>query len=159
LDRQENAYGNSERSVALAGNNSYVLFRDNNHLSKEEIMSTNALLIELLLSGFFAIACFKARAGNVGDVALRPRDFLRLTDRLERLRRTRWQWFAMVLVIVAVRLQSGVPLIIELTAALQFIIFLSLPTQTQTKGREALSRVRQESLPQLPSRRVSRGKA
>lgn len=145
--------------MPLAGNNSSVLFRDNHRLSKEGIVSTNALLIELLLSGFFAIACFKARAGNVGDVALRPRDFLRLTDRLERLRRTRWQWFAMVLVIVAVRLQSGVPLFIELTAALQFIIFLSLPTQKQPKGEVAVSRMHRESLPQLASRRVSRGKA
>jgi len=121
-------------------------------------MSTNALLIELLLSGFFAIACFKARAGDVGDVALRPRDFLRLTDRLERLRRTRWQWFAMVLVIVVVRLQSGVPLFIELTAALQFVIFLSLPAKAPQGGR-CVEQSSPGIVASLASRRVSRGKA
>lgn len=92
-------------------------------------MNTNALLLELLLSGFFAIACFKARGGAVGQVAARPRDFLRLKDRLERLSLTRWQWFAMVLVVVFVRLQSGMPLMVELTVALQFVIFLALPVQ------------------------------
>jgi hypothetical protein len=95
----------------------------------EETMSTNALLFELLLSGFFAIACFKARADDAGNIALTPRDFLRLTDRLERLRRSRWQWFAMVLIVVMVRLQSGLPLVVELTVALQLVIFLALPTQ------------------------------
>jgi Mg2+/citrate symporter len=122
-------------------------------------MSTNSLLLELLLSGFFAIACFKARAGNADEIAMTPRNFLRLTDRLERLRRTRWQWFAMVLVLVFVRLQSGVPLAIELIAALQLVIFLSLPTQKQQSREVAVSKVRHESLSRLASRRVSRGKA
>jgi hypothetical protein len=92
-------------------------------------MNTRALLLELLISGFFAIACFRARADSETSVAMNPRDMLRLTDRLERLRRTRWQWFAMVLVIVFVRLQSGLPLVVEMTAALQFVVFLALPTK------------------------------
>jgi hypothetical protein len=110
----------------------------------EEMMSTKALLLELLLSGFFAVACFKARAGDVSYVALKPRDFLRLTDRLERLHRSRWQWFSMVLVVVLVRLQNGLPLVVELTAALQFLIFLALPTAKQDKAasrRDLLPRV------------------
>lgn len=90
-------------------------------------MSTKALLLELLLSGFFAVACFKARAGDIDKVALRPRDLLRLTDRLQRLSRSRWQWFAMVLVLIMVRLQTGSPLVAELTVALQLIVFLALP--------------------------------
>jgi hypothetical protein len=52
-----------------------------------------------------------------------------LTDRLERLRRSRWQWFSMVLLLVLVRLQKGTPMIAELTALVQFIVFLSLPAQ------------------------------
>ncbi len=122
-------------------------------------MNTQALLLELLLSGFFAIACFKARVGNSGKIALSPREFLRLTDRMERLRRTRWQWFAMVLTIVLVRIQSGMPLAIELTTATQFLIFLSLPTQKQQIGEIAVSRVRRQSLSRLISGRVSNGKA
>ena len=74
-------------------------------------MNTQALLLELLVSGFFAIACFKARAAvDPGQIALRPRDLLRLTDRVERLSRSRWQWFAMVGILILVRMQAGVPL-------------------------------------------------
>jgi hypothetical protein len=95
-------------------------------------MNTKGLLLELLISGFFAIACLRARAEDIRKAA-RPRDLLRLTGRLERLRRTRWQWFAMVLVIVCVRLQTGLPLIVELTAALQFGVFLALPVQKNSR--------------------------
>lgn len=92
-------------------------------------MSTQALLVELLVSGFFAIACFKARASTpISSVALRPRDLLRLTNRLDRLSRTRWQWVAMVGIIILLRMHAGVPLVVELTAATQFLLFLALPT-------------------------------
>jgi hypothetical protein len=99
------------------------------------MVNHKALLLEVLLSGFFAVACIRARAFEVEAVALAPRDFLRLTDRLERLRRTRWQWFSMVLVIVLVRLQSGLPLVVELTALAQFVTFLALPTQGHRKDQ------------------------
>ena len=97
-------------------------------------MESNSLLLELLISGFFAIACFRTRAVSAGNNAISPRNLLRLTSRLERLRKTRWQWFAMVLVLVLVRLQSGLPLVVELTAALQFVIFLALPAQKQSRS-------------------------
>ncbi|MGH9599241.1 MAG: hypothetical protein ACRD27_05220 [Terracidiphilus sp.] len=98
-------------------------------------MNTKALLLELLVSGFFAIACFRARAAvGSGEIALRPRDFLRLTDRVERLSRSRWQWFSMVGIIILIRLQYGVPLVVELTAALQFVIFLALPVARQAEA-------------------------
>lgn len=96
-------------------------------------MNTKSLLLELLISGFFAIACLRARPEGSHDAITRPRDLLRLTGRLERLRRTRWQWFAMVLVLVCVRLQTGLPLIAELTAALQFVVFLALPVQEHSR--------------------------
>lgn len=95
-------------------------------------MSTQSLLVELLVSGFFAIACFKARAQPGSNVALRPRDFLRLTNRLDRLSRTRWQWVAMVGIVILLRMQTGVPLVVELTAAAQFLLFLALPTGKST---------------------------
>jgi hypothetical protein len=97
-------------------------------------MESNSLLLELLISGFFAIACFRTRAISVGSNAMSPRNLLRLTSRLERLRKTRWQWCAMVLVLMLVRLQSGLPLVVELTAALQFGIFLALPEQKQSQA-------------------------
>ncbi len=92
-------------------------------------MSTQALLIEMLLSGFFAVACFRARAKTLDSMRIAPRALFVLTDRLERLRRSRWQWCSMVLVLVLVRLQKGTPIVAELTVLAQFIVFLSLPTQ------------------------------
>lgn len=99
------------------------------------MMRYEGLLLELLISGFFAIACFKARAAvTPGQVALRPRDFLRLTDRVERLSRSRWQWFAMVGILILVRMQAGVPLAVEVTALVQFIVFLALPVARTVKA-------------------------
>lgn len=89
-------------------------------------MNKEALLVELLLSGFFAIACFKARFSNARE--LRLQDLLFLTDRIDRLRRTRWQWCSMVLLLVFVRLQMQTPVIAELTGLAQFVLFLLLPT-------------------------------
>lgn len=94
-------------------------------------MNEKALLLELLISGFFAVACFKARAAGPGEIALRPRDLLRLTDRVERMSRSRWQWFAMAGILVLVRLQTGVPMVVELTALMQLIVFLALPVAKQ----------------------------
>lgn len=103
-------------------------------------MDTKALLLELLISGFFAIACFRARANtSATKVALRPRDLFKMTDRVERLSRSRWQWFAMAGILILVRLQSGAPLVAELTAALQFLVFLALPTQRSMTQRAALT--------------------
>lgn len=90
-------------------------------------MSRQALLVEILLSAFFAVACFRARAESPSVHGLAPQKLFVLTDRLERLRRSRWQWFSMVLLLVLVRLQMGVPMVAELTALVQFLIFLGLP--------------------------------
>jgi hypothetical protein len=93
-------------------------------------LSKQALLLELLLSGFFAVACFRARATAIDSVKVTPQALFTLTDRLERLRRTRWQWASMVLLLVVVRMQWGVPMVAELTVLAQFILFLALPAQT-----------------------------
>jgi len=92
-------------------------------------MGTQSLLVELLLSGFFAVACLRARAASSGSWNIAPRRLFGMTDRIERLRRSRWQWFAMVLLLYVLRFEQGVPMIAELTAAAQFIVFLALPTQ------------------------------
>jgi hypothetical protein len=92
-------------------------------------LSTQALLVELLLSGFFAVACFRARATSFDSMKVTPRALFVLTDRLERLRRSRWQWCAMVALLIVVRMQRGVPMIAEMTVLAQFILFLALPAQ------------------------------
>ena len=50
-------------------------------------MGTQALLVEVLLSAFFAIACFRARAESSDVRGLAPQRLFVLTDRIERLRR------------------------------------------------------------------------
>ena len=92
--------------------------------------NTRTILLELLLGGFFAVACIRASVPSTVNGKLRLGDLLRFPTRLERLRRTRWQWFSMVAVLLAVRLQTGVPTILEAVVAVQFVIFLALPTRT-----------------------------
>ena len=104
-------------------------------------MNEKALFLELLISGFFAIACFKARAAGPGEIALRPRDLLRLTDRVERMSRSRWQWFAIAGILVLVRLQTGVPMVVELTALVQLIVFLALPVAKQSGRSQSQAEV------------------
>ena len=74
-------------------------------------MNTQALLVEILLSGFFAIACFVARAESNDIHGLAPQKLFVLTDRLERLRRSRWQWFAVVLLLFVLRKEMGAPIV------------------------------------------------
>jgi hypothetical protein len=101
-------------------------------------MGTQAFLLEILLAGFFAVACLRARAGSFHSLDLAPRRLFAMTDRIERLRRSRWQWFAMVLLLYVLRAEQGVPMLAELTAAAQFVVFLALPTQKPAP--EVLSR-------------------
>lgn len=106
-------------------------------------MNLQALLVELIFAGFFAVACIRASAPAVSDVALTFGDFFRLPGRRERLRRSRWQWVAAVLLLLAVRLQQGMPVVLEVTVILQFLVFLALPTRATAPrplvGRRELS--------------------
>lgn len=97
-------------------------------------MTTQALLAEILLSGFFAVACLQARAESPTLRGLAPGRLFVLAGRIERLRKSRWQWFCMVLLLVLMRMQIGAPLVAELTVAAQFIVFLALPSAKQPVG-------------------------
>ena len=102
---------------------------------KEDVrVDVQTIFVELLLAGFFAVACLRT-CGSVTLVGkLRFADLLRLPGRIERLRRSRWQWFSMVGLLLVVRLQKGTPLVLEVTVALQFLLFLALPVGTTGKG-------------------------
>jgi len=110
-------------------------------------MNGHTVLLGLLLSGFFAVACMRAslpglREGRPGASASLS-DLLRLPGRIERLRRSRWQWFAMVALMIVLRLQQQLPVVLEMMAALQFLLFLVVPARSSTLpgGRQrALSR-------------------
>jgi hypothetical protein len=84
-------------------------------------------LIELLLAGFFAVACIRAQIPTAPDHSKRLSDFFRLSGRIERLRRSRWQWFAMVAFMLVLRLQEQLPLVLELMVAIEFVLFMALP--------------------------------
>ena len=97
-------------------------------------MGMQALLVEILLSGFFAVACFRARAESPELRGLAPQKLLMLVNRLERLRKSRWQWCAMVALLIVVRMQRGTPMIAELTVLGQFLLFLAMPTSKASGG-------------------------
>jgi hypothetical protein len=99
--------------------------------------SAKTLLIELLLAGFFAIACIRAHVPAGTGHVMSFLDFFRLTDRLERLKRSRWQWFSMVALLLILRLQQQLPLILEAMVLVQLLVFLALPVSSAAKHRAA----------------------
>ena len=94
-------------------------------------MNAKTILVELLLAGFFAVACLKA--GGLFRMPPNAKAPLlvasRMPARLERLRRSRWQLFAMVAFMLVLRLQEQLPLSIEAMAALELVLFLALPVR------------------------------
>ena len=91
--------------------------------------------LELLLAGFFAVGCLRARGPIDPGRKLRFAEFFRMTDRIERLRRSRWQWFSMVAVMLVLRMQNQLPLAIEIMVGTMFLIFLVFPIQEIVRAR------------------------
>jgi hypothetical protein len=96
-------------------------------------MNEKTVLIELLLAGFFATACLRAQTPVDRDKKIS--DFFRLAGRLERLRRSRWQWFAMVALMLVLRLQQQLPLVLELMVTLEFALFMAMPKSSVAEVR------------------------
>ena len=92
------------------------------------------MLAEAILAGFFAVACLRACVPANPNGKLTFSDLFRFPGRLERLQRSRWQWFSMVALLLAIRLQTGVPLLLEAIVAVEFAVFLALPTRAETAG-------------------------
>lgn len=97
------------------------------HTMWRELMNERTVLLELLLAGFFAVACIKSWGPAAPAGKINFGDLLRFPDRLERLRRSRWQWFSMVLLILVLRLENQLPLVLEITVLLEFLTFTALP--------------------------------
>ena len=91
-------------------------------------------LLELLLAGFFAVGCIRARGPIDPSRKLRFVEFFRMSGRIERLRRSRWQWFSMVAIMLVLRLQHQLPLAIEIMVGTMFVIFLVFPVQTLVRA-------------------------
>ncbi len=73
-------------------------------------MNLPMMLVEMILAGFFAVACIRACVPANPGGKLQFSDLLRFPGRLERLSRSRWQWFSMVALLLVIRLQAGLPL-------------------------------------------------
>lgn len=97
-------------------------------------MDRRTALFELLMAGFFAVACLRAHGPIAADSRLTVGELFRFPDRLDRLRRTRWQWAAMVAILLAVRLQQPVSLGLEVMIAIQFVLFMALPVRVEAKS-------------------------
>jgi hypothetical protein len=95
-------------------------------------MNNLMVLVEVILAGFFAVACIRACVPAAPSGKLSFSDLLRFPGRIERLRRSRWQWFSMVALLLVIRLQTGLPLVLEVIVAVQFLIFLAVPTKAET---------------------------
>ena len=68
---------------------------------------------------------------RAADSKVKFGSMFRLPGRIERLRRSRWQWFSMVLLLLVARLQNQLPLMLELVVAVEFIVFLALPSASR----------------------------
>ncbi len=95
-------------------------------------MNWPTMLVEVILAGFFAVACIRACVPAAPEDKLGFSNLLRFPGRIERLRRSRWQWFSMVALLLVLRLEAGLPLVVEVIVAVEFLIFLALPTRAET---------------------------
>lgn len=95
-------------------------------------MNLPMTLVEIILAGFFAVACLRACVPAAPEGKLSFSNLLRFPGRIERLRRSRWQWFSMVALLLVIRLQAGLPLVLEAIVAVEFLIFMALPTRVET---------------------------
>lgn len=94
-----------------------------------------ALFVDLLLAGFFAVACLRAHPPFAENTQLRFGDLFRLSGRIDRLRKSRWAWFSLVAFMLVLRLQQQLPLIAELVALCEFSVFMALPAYAPERVR------------------------
>ena len=100
-------------------------------------MNVQTALVATMLSGFFAVACIRASRPAAAPSGASWTSLFRFPGRLERLRRARWQWFAMVAFMIVLRVQQQLPLALELMAALQFLVFMLLPARGKEERGDA----------------------
>ncbi len=97
-------------------------------------MNGKLMLAELLLSGFFAIACIRAHGPIAAGERMTFGQLFRFPDRLNRLKRSRWQWASMVALMLVLRLQQQLPLVLEILVAAEFLLFLSFPSRSEVRS-------------------------
>lgn len=99
-------------------------------------MFSKEVLFELLLTGFFALACLRAQVAHEDDRPIRLNEIFRFRGRIERLRRSRVQWISILVLLILARIQWSLSLFVEVLAALMFLAFLALPSAKSIIGRQ-----------------------
>ena len=99
-------------------------------------MNVPMMLVEVILAGFFAVACIRTCIPASPNGKVNFSNLFRFPGRIERLRRSRWQWFSMVALLLVIRLQMGLPLVLEVIVAVEFLIFMAIPTRSETPGEK-----------------------
>src|SRR5260370_34236697 len=89
-------------------------------------MSGKLMLAELLLAGFFAIACIRAHGPVATGERITFGELFRFPDRLDRLRRSRLQGVSVVALMLVLRLQEVFPLCLEVMVDLEVAVVLTL---------------------------------
>jgi len=100
-------------------------------------MFSKDVLFELLLTGFFALACLRAQIAHDASRPVRFNELFRFRGRIERLRRSRVQWISVLVLLILARLQWSLSLFVELLAALMFVGFIAFPTAKVAVRRSA----------------------
>lgn len=90
-------------------------------------MDLRGLLFEMLLTGFFAVACLRAREAPVAGQRMHFSDLFRFRGRIERIRQSRIQWISILLLLILARLQWSIPMFVEVTFGLMLALFLAVP--------------------------------
>ena len=95
-------------------------------------MISKGVLFELLLTGFFALACLRAQVSHADGRTVRFSELFRFRGRIERLRRSRMQWISILVLLILARLQWSLSFFVEVICALMFVAFVALPTAKST---------------------------
>jgi hypothetical protein len=99
-------------------------------------MFSKEVLFELLLTGFFALACLRAQVAHEAGRPVRLNEIFRFRGRIERLRRSRVQWMSILVLLILARIQWSLSLFVELLVALMFVGFMALPGAGSSVGRQ-----------------------
>lgn len=92
-------------------------------------------VLELLVAGFFGIACFWAPTVKGPATNSLFAWVAHLSLRLDSLRQERWQWLTVIGTMLGLRIQHQLPPIIELMVGLTFLILLAFPLRQMIRTR------------------------
>ena len=106
------------------------------HYFPEVVLIDKLTIVELLLTGVFGLVCFSDRSPRRADGKTMFRSSFQRSGRLERLRRSRWQYMAIVAVMLVLRIQHTLPPTVELTVGLLFLVMLAFPIRYAVRARK-----------------------